>query len=349
MCLYSKLIKNRKYTATKKNGGNIPILKDARTAIVPIGCGKCMECRKQKSREWRVRLAEDIRTNTNGKFITLTFKTEKLQELAKDIHNLSGYELDNEICTKAVKYFRERWRKRTGKSIRHWLISELGGERYEHVHLHGILWTDEPEWISKTWQNGFVYIGTHVDESTINYITKYVTKTDKLHKEYIPKMLTSQGIGKNYVNRGDSHRHAYKGEETNELYKTKSGMQLAMPIYYRNKLYTEEEREKLWIHKLDKNERWVNGERVDISTEEGEEQYYKLLEWHRAKNERLGFGNDEINWERKRYERERRNLIHKERKLIKEEKNEQPWKERKRKLIEPQDEEEPNRKEVENI
>ena len=56
MCLYPKLIKNRKYIANKKNGGNIPPVSDLRVLMVPVGCGKCIECKKQKSREWSVRL-----------------------------------------------------------------------------------------------------------------------------------------------------------------------------------------------------------------------------------------------------------------------------------------------------
>ena len=38
MCLYPKLIKNRKYIANKKNGGNIPPVYDLRVLTVPIGC-----------------------------------------------------------------------------------------------------------------------------------------------------------------------------------------------------------------------------------------------------------------------------------------------------------------------
>ena len=51
---------------------------------------------------------------------------------------------------------------------------------------------------------------------------------------------------------------------------------------------------------------WVDGVRVDIS--ENEDEYFKLLKHKRVKNKRLGYGNDEINWELKRYENERRNL-----------------------------------------
>ena len=53
MCLYPKLIKNRKYIANKKNGGAIPPVTDLRVIMVPVGCGKCIECLKQKGREWQ--------------------------------------------------------------------------------------------------------------------------------------------------------------------------------------------------------------------------------------------------------------------------------------------------------
>ena len=60
--------------------------------------------------------------------------------------------------------------------------------------------------------------------------------------------------------------------------------------------------EKVWKQRC----RYVNG--VKVSIKEGEEEYYKLLEQERMKNKRLGYGNDERNWELKKYENERRNL-----------------------------------------
>ena len=51
MCLYPKLIKNRKYMPNKKNGGNVPEVQDDRVLYVPVGCGNCIECKRQKKRE----------------------------------------------------------------------------------------------------------------------------------------------------------------------------------------------------------------------------------------------------------------------------------------------------------
>ena len=37
-----------------------------------------------------------------------------------------GYEKDNNIATLSVRRFLERWRKEFKRSVRHWLITELG-------------------------------------------------------------------------------------------------------------------------------------------------------------------------------------------------------------------------------
>ena len=85
MCYYSQLIKNPKYTPNKKNGGVVPYMADKRVAVVPIGCRQCKECRKAKQREWQVRLKEDIKHNTNGKFITLTFSNEWIAKITREV------------------------------------------------------------------------------------------------------------------------------------------------------------------------------------------------------------------------------------------------------------------------
>ena len=76
MCLYQTKRENPKYRANKKNGGIIPRLQYQQTAWVMTDCGLCIECRKKKAREWQVRLMEDIKTNKNAIFVTLTMSNE---------------------------------------------------------------------------------------------------------------------------------------------------------------------------------------------------------------------------------------------------------------------------------
>lgn len=331
MCLYPSLMLNRKYTKTKKNGGIIPPIEDPRTKYVPIGCQLCMECRKQKAREWQVRLHEHIKTNTNGKFITLTFSNESIKKLCDyektftdpktgeiykaKLNTLKGYELDNEISTVAMRLFLERWRKKYKKSLTHWVVTELGHKGTENVHMHGIVFTDiNIEDLRSIWGYGFVWAGyikngrleNYVNERTVNYIIKYISKVDILHKTYKSKVLTSPGIGRNYINTPNCKNNAYKGSGTDETYRTRQGYRLSLPIYYRNKIYSERERERLWIQKLDKQERWVCGERINIKY--SDQQYYDALKWHRRRNIEMGYGSNEM-WKRKHYEEQRRIII----------------------------------------
>lgn len=253
-----------------------------------------------------------MKVNKNGKFVTYTFSERELQKIDNKIDKrVKGYDRDNAICTYAVRHYTERWRKKYKKTLRHWLVTELGSTNTERIHMHGIVWTNEVKDIEKIWKYGKVYIGEYCSEKTVNYIVKYVNKVDEKHKEYTSKIYTSKGIGKDYINREDSRRNKYKKGETKETYKTRHGTELALPIYYRNKIYSEEEKEKLWIEKLDQEKRYVCGVEIDVS--KGLEEYYKVLKRKREANKRLGYGDDSINWEQKKYEQEVRNLKREER------------------------------------
>jgi len=336
MCLYPKLIKNRKYVANKKNGGNIPPVHDERVLYVPVGCGNCMECRKKKAREWQTRLLEDVKHNTTGKFVTLTFSDEWIAKLADDVNNwmmiegkrvkkkrnLTGYDLDNEIATRAMRLFNERWRKKHKKAIRHWMVTELGHNGTQNIHMHGIMWVDMDRQkaykdIEEIWKYGHIWPrsekereSTFVNEKTVAYTCKYLHKMEEVHKTYKPIILTSAGIGERYMHTSNTRLNKYVKGETKEYYRTTTGHKVGLPIYWRNKLYTEDEREKLWLEKLDKGVRWVCGEKIK---EEDTQEYNKTVEWYRNINTKLGYGNDEKSWEREQYERERRELMNKTR------------------------------------
>ena len=110
MCLYPRLIRNKKYLPNKKNKGLLPDISDVRALVVPVGCGRCIECLKQKARNWSIRLQEEIRDNAAATFITLTFSNEAIAMIGQNI-DFKGYERDNQIATVAVRRFLERWRK----------------------------------------------------------------------------------------------------------------------------------------------------------------------------------------------------------------------------------------------
>ena len=244
----------------------MPPLNDERTLYVPVGCQNCIECDKQKRTQWRTRLLEEVKHNTQkGYFVTLTFSDESYKKLydkvkeeiqqkiqnttdTKEIEKLNkkatGYSLDNAIAAKAIRKFLNRWRKQHKRSVGHWLITEIGHKGTENIHLHGIIWTDEEKikTLADRWKYGYVWDGNnrnekkvnYVNAKTVNYITKYITKKDEKHKTYKPIVLKSAGIGSGYINTLNAENNKYKPNNTNEQYITPTGTKLNLPIYYRN-------------------------------------------------------------------------------------------------------------------
>lgn len=261
MCLYPTYIKNPKYKPSKKNKGKPPVCEDMRLLYIPTKCGCCIECRKEKQREWRVRLEEELRSNF-GYFTTLTISPEGIKEIEKK-SGLKWEENPNEIATKGLRLFLERVRKDIGKSIKHWCVTELG-EKKDRIHLHGIFFGQKSaELIRKHWKYGFVFIGGYCNSRSVNYMTKYMLKVDIKHPLFKQIVLASPGIGAGYMDRLDYlwQKQNYKNIDV-ATYTFRNGTKMAMPKYYKNKIFTEKEREKMWINNLNRGLIWIYGEKV---------------------------------------------------------------------------------------
>lgn len=279
-----------KKTYTERNG---EILKprDDRLKYIEVPCGHCLECKRKKKIEWSIRLGEEIKRNPNPKFVTLTFTEEALKKLSEDINSGEC----NGIAIRAVRLFLERWRKKYKKSVKHWLITELGSTKHsERIHLHGLLWTDlDFKQITEIWQYGIVWCGKYVNQKTINYITKYMLKVDDEHQNYQPKILCSKGIG-NY--KEITSRNVFNGEDTNLMYTFRNGKQRILPKYYRDKIFDEDQKEELQINYLNLDYEYVNSIKIKKTDFEQKE---AILCNARARNIRLGFGDN--NWKKETY------------------------------------------------
>ena len=105
-----------------------------------------MECRKQKKREWYVRLSEELKKHKGALFVTLTFNEHMYEETRKAVNAgfQPTYEEENDMCRYAIRHWLELIRKRTGKSVKHWVITEKG-EDYNRIHMHGIVWCSKKD------------------------------------------------------------------------------------------------------------------------------------------------------------------------------------------------------------
>lgn len=322
MCLYPRLIRNPKYTPNKKNGGFVPIPSDNRARFVAVGCGECIECKKKKSREWRIRMLEEFKENRKCSFVTLTFSEESLlkyrteaQKELDDQFKCDIYQTDNVAAKIAIRHMLERYRKTHGKSIRHWFITERGHRGTRRVHIHGLIWSEFSQAgrgnstchdLTDLWKNGWTYNGDYVGERTITYISKYITKHDEENRGFVGKICTSAGIGRHYIEKGNGWRNTYRGKETTETYKMPNGKEIGLPMYYRNKIYTDRQREKLWMNLLDKEQRFVLGAKIDISLD-NEWRYESAVQMAREVSKNAGYKEPEwANEEyRKKYNQDR--------------------------------------------
>lgn len=302
MCLFPKLIENPRYKPSKRNGGNPIPCTDERKRYVPIGCGKCIECLRQKALSWSIRLNEELKVNNFAYYVTFTFSNKELMKLRKELHMREC----NAVAGKALRRFLERWRKTYKKSLKHWCVTELGHEGTERIHLHGIIFNDfeiSAEEFEKYWKYGNVKIGEYCNLRTINYIVKYLHKIDTDHKGFYGEIFCSAGIGRNYLRKPLTRQiHKFRGENTIEYYRMPNGGKVALPIYYRNHLFTEDEREELWVHKIEQKKRFVLGNEItDINTKEGEERYLRVLKKAQETNKKVGFGDSSKEWKKRAY------------------------------------------------
>lgn len=306
MCLYPTEIRNPKYLTNEKNRGIIPIPKNNKQLTIQTRCGWCIECRKRLASEWRIRLMEEYKTNRKAEFVTLSFAPEEIKKLEQEIINkkfrgIEGTEIDvNILAAYSIRMYTERLRKKYKTTTKHWFITELGHTNTERIHLHGIMWRNE-NWnekefkkdISEKWQYGNIYVGQYVTEKTINYIVKYITKMDEYHIGYKQRIITSKGIGKDYIKREGIDTNRFNNEKTNTKYRTKEGTLIELPRYYKDKIYSEEQREALWIQALEKGEIYIKGIKFELENQD-DTQYRKdflnCLETSRKDNKRSKYG-----------------------------------------------------------
>lgn len=97
---------------------------------VPVGCGQCIGCRLERSRQWAVRCMHEASLHDENCFITLTYREADLP---------IGGTLVPEDARKFIKNLRQRiWRKDRLKRLSFFLCGEYG-EQLSRPHYHALL------------------------------------------------------------------------------------------------------------------------------------------------------------------------------------------------------------------
>ena len=85
-----------------------------------------------------------------------------------------------------------------------------------------------------------------------------MTKKDEDNPDYISIILCSKGLGANYA-KENQLKHRWNKEKTIITYKTHNGQDLPLPRYYKTTIYTDDQRQLLWLYAEDKGVKWVKG------------------------------------------------------------------------------------------
>lgn len=126
------------------------------------GCGQCMACRINKSREWTGRMLLESMEHKHSCFITLTIAPEKLN--------------GPNVKKRSLQLFFKKLRLEVGP-FRYFAVGEYGDVNWR-PHYHVIVFGISPmleEKIKRCWSYGFVQCGT-ADVSAMKYVTGYCLK-----------------------------------------------------------------------------------------------------------------------------------------------------------------------------
>lgn len=258
-------------------------------------------------------MIEEVRYYQGYKMMLLSFDDASIDEIETYLKDKNLPFDANSITHRAIVLFTKRWEKKYGHKPRHIFITELGPNNTERVHIHGLMILEPSmlrprhqmkktiEEVEKIWKYGKVFIGHTTNEKTVNYIAKYILKPDPVHPNFVGDVRASKGIGKTYLNKWDADQNRFRGEETVETYKTPSGRRIALPPYYRNKIYNIDQRETLRLIKEDKETRYMMGHKYEMKTDEQREIFERDREYFRMENIRKGYGTNDEKYKKQSY------------------------------------------------
>lgn len=215
--------------------------------FVPVPCGKCPACLKRRVASWSQRLEVESLNWDSLHFVTLTYDTDHVP-----ISPNGFMTLESDVVTKFFK----RLRHRTG-SFKYYYCGEYG-TRHKRPHYHLILMGKDSltptdiiqEWSMNGRPLGSVYFGK-VEPASIRYTVQYYDKGSwyPAHQrdDRLPEFSRmSQGIGVDFLS-PPIVKHLLENPDKGYIY-NKQGHKIAIPRYYKKKLFDINVTESLVAH-----------------------------------------------------------------------------------------------------
>lgn len=236
-----------------------------------VPCGKCIWCLKRRASGWSFRLQKEEKASPGAFFLTLTYAPEHVPISENGFMTLN---------VRDMTLFWKRVRKKQKSKLRYFYAGEYGskGDR-PHYHaivfgldlktflghkdfkqiLCGIPLDGKTPFFDTPWFQGEVTVG-QVTGASIGYSLKYITKPCGIPRfRNDDRMKTfhrcSKGLGLCYLSDDIVNYHM---EDGHYHLTTETGVKLAMPRYYKQKLYENYPEVQLRIlNNLPKDERVI--------------------------------------------------------------------------------------------
>ncbi len=159
---------------------------------IDIPCGKCIECKLDKKRQWTVRILNEAHMHKNNSYNTLTYNDKTIP--IKYIKNKKNIIIDHKTTinkTDIIKFIKKVRKKYKPKKIRYFACGEYG-DKMSRPHYHIILFNHEfkdkyevtlkdgtkiwrSDELESIWKLGNSTTGS-VESDSASYVAGYVTK-----------------------------------------------------------------------------------------------------------------------------------------------------------------------------
>jgi hypothetical protein len=246
---------------------------------IAFPCGKCPECTKRRISEWSFRLMQEEKHSDSAHFITLTYNTKHVPITKAGFLTLNKRDLQT---------FFKRLRFNTGaKNIKYYAVGEYGTDKFR-PHYHALVFnlphTDDvlKAWITDKRKTkiieplGECHFGT-ITGASVGYTLKYISKRRiiPVHRndDRLPEFaLQSKGLGSSYLTEA---AHAWHHADLNNRMhiQIEGGKKISMPRYFKNKIYTDHDRENIGAFQAP----LIEKRRQDIIDKDYQGDEYKFL------------------------------------------------------------------------
>lgn len=207
---------------------------------IPTPCGRCPPCKKRRVDGWVFRLLQEDRRSSSAYFVTLTYENAHVPISPNGFMTLDKKEFP--------KYMKRLRKLCPGVNLKYYACGEYGSKNHR-PHYHAIIFNvPKKELLFDAWHlDGSALGDIHVGDcsgDSIAYCMKYIDKrTPKFHErdDRVPEFsLMSKGLGSNYIT---PTIEKYHNADLSRMFLTlDGGHKIALPRYYRNRLYDEDSR-----------------------------------------------------------------------------------------------------------